>query len=167
MVGFKGWLLQQLGCLNDINWISPKKGLTHPQNFFRFKDRYFSVIMILFYSQLNTNEPSSFNFFLNISLVLYKLYIVWCRCHCWCIIEQHFVCCSRDWWYRFIRKVGLAVFFIFGRHSMTALRSSGEICLLCLYLHNNGNPEKDLYSTSVHLHWSVWNRFPFMVVYLP
>ena len=111
MVGFKGWLLQQLGCLNDINWISPKKGLTHPQNFFRFKDRYFSVIMILFYSQLNTNEPSSFNFLLHISLVLYKLYIVWC--HCWCIIEQHFVCCSRDWWYRFIRKVKALQFFYF------------------------------------------------------
>ena len=48
-------------------------------------------------------SPSSFNSLLQLSLVLYKLYIVWC--HCWCIIEQHFVCCSWDWRYRFIRKI--------------------------------------------------------------
>ena len=80
---------------------------SHPQNFFLC--HYFSVIKIVFNSQFNTDmittSPSLviIQFLLHISLVLYKLYIVWC--HCWCIIEQHFVCCSRVWRYRFIRKV--------------------------------------------------------------
>ena len=72
-----------------------------------FLFHYFSVIKVAFYFQFNTNmitsSPSSLNSLLHISLVLYKSHIVWC--HCWCIIEQHFVCCSGDWRYRFIRKV--------------------------------------------------------------
>ena len=113
-------------------------------------------------------SPSSFNSLLHISLVLYQLCIVWC--HCWCIIEQHFVCCSGDWRYRFIRKVRPCRLYFWKAFHDSLQVFWWNLCRMFILTHQcMGMPTqgKDLYPAHVHLHWSVWRKFPSMVVYLP
>ena len=135
-----------------------------------FLFHYFSVIKVAFYFQFNTNmitsSPSSLNSLLHISLVLYKSHIVWC--HCWCIIEQHFVCCSGDWRYRFIRKVRPCRLYFWKAFHDSLQVFWWNLCRMFILTHQCMPTQgKDLYPAHIHLHWSVWRKFPSMVVYLP